>query len=81
MGVKRRVTAPPALASFEAAPALIQKIQAEVNLLKRSDSVPPALAEQFDIQMTALKDDMAPGLEIMIFPGLFSFTGKYKPTL
>lgn len=39
---------------------------------KRSGTLPPGLAEQWDIQLRTLKDETLPDIESVVLPGWFS---------
>ncbi|KDR78172.1 hypothetical protein GALMADRAFT_245205 [Galerina marginata CBS 339.88] len=62
-----------------AVPALINKLEAEVDAEKKSGKLTPSLEEQLRLQIAALRDDTVPDCELVAFPGLFSFTMKPEP--
>lgn len=66
---------PLAFSSPQVAPALIKSVEDEVDAMKKSGSLPPGLAEQYDIQLKNLRDPEIPDLEVVVFPGYFAGNG------
>ncbi|KAF8198835.1 GMC oxidoreductase [Mycena galopus ATCC 62051] len=62
----------PYTAATSDASALIQRAAASVDALKNSGDLEPGQADIFDKQITNLKDDTLPDLEILAFPGFFT---------
>ncbi|OCH90043.1 GMC oxidoreductase [Obba rivulosa] len=70
---------PYSLANPEDAPSFMQKAEAHVQALKESGKLPPGLAEQYDLQLRALKDDKIPDVELIMFPGFYAFKTLPQP--
>ncbi|KAJ7635381.1 GMC oxidoreductase [Roridomyces roridus] len=51
------------------APALIDALDANLEKQKQAGSVPKWLKEQWELQMSVLKDDGLPDIELLLFPG------------
>lgn len=49
---------------------IIKKIEVKVRKLKESGTLPPGLAEQYDIQLSTLRNPAIPDCEIIPVPGL-----------
>jgi hypothetical protein len=67
---------PGMVAMPEVLPGLIKKVEGRVEELKKGGKLPPGLADQYDIQLKALRDPAVPDFEIFVFPGYFSGNGK-----
>ncbi|TFK27277.1 GMC oxidoreductase [Coprinopsis marcescibilis] len=50
---------------------LIDVLEKDLNSKKESGEVSPSLAKQYDIQLSALRDDSLPDMEFIVFPGYF----------
>jgi hypothetical protein len=61
---------PLSVANPQEAPALIKKLENDIDELKQSGQLPPGQAEQFDIQLETLQDNTLPDCEIIGLPGL-----------
>jgi hypothetical protein len=66
---------PLSFASPEAAPTVIEDIERKVEELKRSGTLPPGLAEQYDIQLRILRDPALPDCQLIAFPGYYTAQG------
>lgn len=66
---------PLSFSSPENAPAIIKSIEDEVEALKRSGSLPPGLAEQYDIQLKNLRDEQIADCEVVAVPWFFAGNG------
>ena len=71
LGITAFAYSPLQLASPHAASHIIEKLSAYVEEKKRSGSMPPGLAEQWDIQLRILQDSTLPDMEIIGYPGFF----------
>ena len=67
---------PFSLANPEAAESFVARAEAFVAEAKKNGTLPPGLAEQYDIQLKHLKDDSLPDLEVFGFPGLPNYLGE-----
>ncbi|KAH8099870.1 GMC oxidoreductase [Cristinia sonorae] len=63
----------------EAAKSFHQRVEDFIVEAKQSGTLPPGLAEQYDIQLRILKDDSVPDMEIVGFPGFLSFLSTPQP--
>ncbi|KAJ7920180.1 GMC oxidoreductase [Mycena leptocephala] len=59
----------PLSAATKEAPSLIDRVSAD---LKASGPLPPGLQAQFDLQLACLRDDSAPDLELIAWPGFLT---------
>lgn len=66
---------PLSFSSQENAPAIIKSVEDEVEALKRSGSLPPGLAEQYDIQLKNLRDEQIADCEVVAVPWFFAGNG------
>lgn len=46
---------------------LISNLAQEIE--QQRDTLPPGLADQFDLQLVVLRDDALPDMELALFPG------------
>ncbi|KAH9928307.1 GMC oxidoreductase [Fomitopsis serialis] len=67
------------LASPNGAPSIVEKMTAYVEEKKQSGTLPPGLAEQWDIQLRVLKDATLPDMETLAFPGWLTFISRPEP--
>ncbi|KAF6749503.1 GMC oxidoreductase [Ephemerocybe angulata] len=51
--------------------ALIDALEKDIKARTASGEISPALAKQYEIQLSVLKDDKLPDMEFIIFPGYF----------
>lgn len=65
-------------ANPEGAEKLITEVEEKISNLKKSGTLPAGLAEQYDIQLAALRDPNIPDIEIIPNSGL-AF-GMYTPS-
>lgn len=49
----------------------MKKIEDQVDALKKSNKLPPGLAEQYDIQLSTLRNPTIPDCELIPIPFLF----------
>lgn len=71
LGITAFAYAPLQLASPDAAPHIIERISAYVEERKQSGTMPPSLAEQWDVQLRVLQDSTLPDMEVIGYPGFF----------
>ena len=64
--------APLSVINPEAAATVIEKVENEVEWLKKSGTLPPGLAEQYDIQMSRLRNPEIPDCQFILYPGVRS---------
>ncbi|EMD37265.1 hypothetical protein CERSUDRAFT_105302 [Gelatoporia subvermispora B] len=62
------------LVSPDEAESYIQRVNRRVQELKTTDRLPPGRAEQYEIQIRALKDNQNPDLQIVAYPGFLSYS-------
>ena len=72
LGVNACVYAPLQVVSPNAASNIIERATAFVEEKRRSGTLPPGLAEQWNIQLRTLKDETLPDIECVALPGWFS---------
>jgi hypothetical protein len=64
--------APLSVTNPEAAATVVEKVENEVERLKKSGTLPPGLAEQYDIQLGSLRNPEIPDCEFILYPGFRS---------
>lgn len=62
---------PLSFATLEGAPSIIKGVEEKVEELKRSGKLPPGTAEQYDLQIEALKNPKIPDCQTNFYPGYF----------
>lgn len=72
LGVNGCVYTPLQAVSPNGAADINKRAVAFVEEMKRSSTLPPGLAEQWDIQLRTLKDETLPDIESVVLPGFFS---------
>ena len=80
LGVNGCVYTPLQAASPNGAAGIIERVAAFVEEKKRSGTLPPGLAEQWDIQLRTLKDETLPDIESVVLPVWFSTKCECIPT-
>ncbi|KAH9928320.1 GMC oxidoreductase [Fomitopsis serialis] len=73
LGVNACIYTPIQTTSPNDASSIIERTEAFIEEKKRSGTLPPGLAEQWDIQLRILKDGSLPDIEAIIFPGWLTF--------
>jgi len=69
---------PLSFACPDSAPTVIKDIERKVEELKRSGTLPPGLAEQYDIQLRILRDPTLPDCQLIAYPGYFASQTPYE---
>lgn len=81
LGITAFAYAPLQVASPDAALGIIGKMTAYVEEKKQSGTLPPGLAEQWDIQLRVLKDSTLPDTEVIGYPGFFKVALGCEPSI
>jgi hypothetical protein len=58
-------------ASPQGAAGIIEKIEDKVANLSRSGTLPPGLAEQYNVQLESIRDPNIPDCQSVVFPGFY----------
>lgn len=61
------------LGSPNATDAIVNEVTKYINDKKKSEKLPPGLAEQYDIQLRILKDKTLPEMELIAVPTYMTF--------
>ncbi|KAF8466292.1 GMC oxidoreductase [Gautieria morchelliformis] len=70
---------PLSAANPKEAPSLIAQAAKFIEEQKASGKLPAGLADQYDLQLAALRDDALPDLEIAVMPSLFTTASAPQP--
>ena len=81
LGITAFAYPPLQLASPNSAPDIIQRMTAYVEEKKQRGTLPPGLAEQWDIQLRVLKDPTLPDMEVIGYPGFFKVAFSCKSSM
>jgi hypothetical protein len=54
------------------APIIVDKMEAEIKERQEKGLLSSGLAEQFSLQLSALRDEGSPDFELVAFPGFFT---------
>ncbi|TFY63799.1 hypothetical protein EVJ58_g3033 [Rhodofomes roseus] len=79
LGITAFGYAPLQLASPNGASSIVEKMTAYVEEKKQSGTLPPGLAEQWDIQLRVLKDSTLPDIEVIAFPAWLTHISQPEP--
>lgn len=67
-GVKSFAFIPLSTVDPKGTPGLVERLANKIDVAKKNGTLPPGLAEQFDIQLETLKNDRIPDVEFLAFP-------------
>ncbi|KAF8492466.1 GMC oxidoreductase [Gautieria morchelliformis] len=70
---------PLSVASPKEAPSVIAQASKFVEERKASGNLPAGLADQYDLQLAALRDDTLPDLEVAVMPSFFTTISAPQP--
>lgn len=62
---------PLSFATPQSAARIIDEIEQKVTEMKRSGTLPPGRAEQYDVQLESLRDSRVPDCQSIVFPGFY----------
>lgn len=77
VGITSFAYIPLSTASPTQAPSIIEGVAKQVSEANDRGSLPPGLAEQYEIQLETLRNDTLPDLEVVAIPGHMSRAGKH----
>jgi hypothetical protein len=63
---------PLSLANPAGAHALYDHVATRIDDRRKDGGAPPGLAEQLDVQLSVLRDETLPDMEVILMPGFFS---------